>query len=345
MAERQIREANWGYKQFILTNAKVAYKGNMACLDLSTGEVVPGEEQTDLIPIGWFMENLTGDGTLLVNVRLFQETVGAWWVNDDAPNDVQDSDVGNTCYIAGPYAVSMDSNSSARSIAGRILAVDSLKGVLVQGGLYVTGPAGAVGASILGGGVADRTALKAIPAASRYTGKLVLVRSDNSLWVFAASSTAADTTENLVATPAVGTGRWLRQDRQFTMSIPIAFGTADTTAIFTTPAGFVLKLTGSPYWDVTTAFAGGSSSSIGLSSSRTGYSTKGDLIAATVEAALTAGVRKGTIGDKVDSVLELQALFLEAADTLVHDRIVSAFTSGVANVRVPVQVCTMPAAA
>lgn len=343
MGERQIREANWTSYQFVLTTAKVAYRGNLACLDLSTGEVVPGEEQTDLIPIGWFTENLTGDGVKKVNVRLFEETVGAWWANDSNPNDVQASDVGNVCYIKSATAVSMD--ATARSSAGRVLAVDSVKGVLVQAGFAVTGPAGAVGASLLGGGVADRTALKAIAAASRYTGKTVLVRSDNSMWIFAASSTAADATENLVCTPAAGTGRWLRFEKSLCLDIPITFATADAAAIFTVPAGYVLKIVGHPYWDVGTAWTGGSSSSIGLSSSKTGYTTKGDLIAATVEAALTAGVRKGTIGDKLDTVLEMQALHLEAADTLRHDRIVSAFTAGVASVRVPVMVCTAPAAA
>jgi hypothetical protein len=345
MAERGIIEANWSYHSFVLTNAKVAQKGHLACLDLSTGEVVPGEEQTDLLAIGWFTENKTGDGTLKVRVRLTDEVKAFWLANDSAPNDVAASDRGNTCYIKDSETVSMDSNSSARSIAGRVLDVDSTKGVLVQFGAAVTGPAGAVGASILGGGVADRTALKAIPAASRYSGRLMLVRSDNSLWVFAGTSTATDATENLVCTPAVGSGRWLRADKSFVMDIPIAFGTADAAAIFTTPAGFVLKIVAHPYWDVTTAWTGGSSSSIGLSSSKTGYTTKGDLIAATVEAALTAGVRKGTIGDKMDSVTEMQALHLEATDTLRHDRIVSAFTAGAGSVRVPVLICTMPAAA
>ena len=343
MTERMVIEANWGYHQFVLTDTKVAEKGHMACLDLSTGEVVPGEAQTDLLPIGWFHESLTGDGVKQVNVRLFNEIKAGWWDNDSNPNDVAASDVGNTCYIKDSHTVSMD--ATGRSAAGRILAVSSTKGVLVQAGLAVTGPAGAVGASILGGGVADRTALKAIPAASRYTGKIVLVRSDGSSWVFAAASTATDATENLVCTPAAGTGRWLRMDKSFALDIPITFATADAAAIFTVPAGFVMKIAAHPYWDVTTGFTGGTNSSIGLSSSKTGYTTKGDLIAATLAAALTAGVRKGTIGDKMDTVTEMQALHLEAADTLRHDRIVDAFTAGAGSVRVPVIVCTSPAIA
>jgi len=335
--------ANWGRHQFKLANGEVAEKGKLACGDTSTGKVVAGKASTTLIPIGWFLEDLTGDGTKLVNVELFQEIRAAWWDNDTDGTPAVEADTFNEIYILNDTTMTMD--ATGHSKGGRILGVDSVKGVLVLAGNAVTGPTGGQGASILGGVVADMTALKAIPAASRANGKLVLVCADGSQWRFAAASTAADTTENLVATPAVGSGRWIRADQSFTMVIPITFATADAAAIFTTPAGFVLKLVAAPYWDVTTAFTGGTNASIGLSSSRTGYSTKGDLISATLLAALTAGVRKGTIGDKVDTVTELQALFLEATETLRHDRIVDAFTAGVANVRVPVMVCTAPASA
>src|SRR6266571_283178 len=329
MSEKSIIEADWGYHQFILDSAEVAFKGNLACGDTATGNVKAGQDGvTTLVPLGWFTDNLTGDGAKLVNVRLFNETKAGWWDNDTvSPLDA--GDVFSECYIAGPTTVSAD--GTGRSKAGRVLAVDALKGVLVQAGLAVTGPSGAAAPS--SAHVADRTALAAIAASNRFNGKEVLVDSDGSTWRFAATSTATDATQNLVVTPSAGSGRWIRADRSFALSIPITFATADATDVFTVPAGFTLKPQLAPYWDVTTAWTGGSSSSIGLSSSRSGYDTKGDLISATVAAALTVGVRKGTIGDKVDTVLEFQALFLEAADTIRHDRTVSAFTAGVANVR------------
>jgi hypothetical protein len=343
MTERIVSEEDWGVASYVLANAVVAEKGKMACIDTSLGQVTKGKASTTLLPIGTFMENLTGDGTAEVLVKLFDEIRAYWWENDDEPNNVAAEDIGQECYVLDDETVTMD--ATGHSKAGRVLAVNSTYGVLVQSGMAVTGPAGANASELLGGGVADRTALKAIAAASRYDGKTVLVRSDNSQWVFASTSTLTDTTENLVCTPAVGTGRWLRVDRSFCLNIPITFATADATAIFTVPAGYVLKVVAHPYWDITTQFAGGTNSSIGLSSSKTGYSTKGDLISATLTAALAAGVRKGTIGDKLDTVTEMQALHLEATDTLRHDRIVDAFTSGVGAVRVPVMVCTAPAAA
>lgn len=340
--DRMIREANWGYKQLTLTAAEVAVKGHVACIDLATGLVVSGQASTTLLPIGLFAENMTGDGTKKVNVRLFEEIKGFWLDNDSAPNAVDAGDVGNSCYLKDSTTVSM--LSTGRSLAGRVLAVDS-SGVLVQGGMGITGPAGAAGASVLGTSVADTTALKAIGAGSRYDGKLVLVRADGSLWRFASTSVLADTSEQLVIAPSAGSGKWLRADKAFTMKLPITFATADAAVLHTVPAGFVLKLATNPYWDVATAFTGGSSASIGLSSSRSGYSTKGDLISATLLAALTAGIRAGTIGDKIDTVTEFQALFLEAGQTLRHDRIVDDFTAGAANVCVPVVVVSAPASA
>lgn len=244
--------------------------------------------------------------------------------------------------LAAGAAVTTD--SVGRAVAASVSAgtVVNLLGRIVQGG--DSGDLGTVELfkaqqSFIGAtSVADRTALKAIVAAERFNGQLVLVRSDDSLWTFDSSSTASDASEQLVATPGAGTGRWIRADKSFTMKLPIGFATADAAVLHTVPAGFVLKLTAHPFWEITAAFTGGTDSSIGLSSSRTGYSTKGDLIAATLAAALTAGIRVGTIGDKLDSLAEFHALVLEAAQTIRHDRIVDAFTAGAGFVCVPVTV-------
>lgn len=343
MTERIIREANWGHNDFVLTSGEVAEKGHMACFDTSTGEVVPGQLSTTLLPIGWFAESLTGDGVKKVAVRLFEEIAAAWWQNDSAGTPVLAADVGQECYVLNSSGVTMDSSGASK--AGRVLAVDSLKGVLVQAGLAVAGPTGGAGASVLGGTVADMTALKAIAAAARANGKLVLVQADGSLWRFAESSALADTSEQLVATPAVGSGRWLRADRAFVMRLAIGFGTADAAVLHTVPAGFVLKLAAHPFYEITTPFTGGTASGIGLSSNRTGYSTKGDLIDESVEADLDTGIQPGTIGDKLDSLAELAALFFEAGNTIRHDRITDAFAAGAGFVRVPVVVVTAPASA
>lgn len=345
MAKRMVKAEIWTYREFVLTNAVQAEQGKMACLDTSTGLVTKGGASTTLLPIGWFAEDLLGDGVKKVNVRLFEEVHAAWWANADAPNSVQAADVGSECYVLDDTTVTTD--ATGHSKAGRVLAVDAQKGVLVQAGMALTGPTGASGSALSSGGVADRTALKAIAAASRFDGQLVMVRSDGSLWRFvAASVAAADGADELVCVPAAGTGRWLRADKSFVAKLPIAFGTADGAAILTVPAGFVLRLTGLPFWEVTTAFAGGVASAIGIASSRTGYDTAGDILggaAGNVEADLTAGVHPGTIGPKLDTPAEVQAFLLEEDDTLTFERIASVFTAGAGFVCVPVAVMT-PAA-
>lgn len=329
MAKRMTKRESWTTYGFVLTTGVVAEQGKRACLDTTTGKVTKGAVSTTLIAIGTFAESLTGDGTTKVQVRFDSEVQGEWWAAG-GPTAPVATDVGSECYIHDDATVTMTATS--RSKAGRILAFDSTKGVFVQAGLAVTGPTGANGASIAGAGVADRTALKAIAAADRFDGELMLVRSDGSLWRFvAASAVAADGADELVCVPAAGTGRWLRANASFTMKLPIAFGTADNAVLFTCPAGFALRLTGLPYWDVVVGFTGGAASAIGVDASNTGYTTKGDLLGGAtgdVAATLVAGAIPGTIGPKLDTLAEIQAYLVKAADEIHFGRITSAFTAG-----------------
>jgi len=129
MTERIVREANWSYQDFVLPNSLVAVKGELACIDTSDGEIALGGVSTTLLPIGLFNESVTGDGSKSVTVRLFREGKFFWFANDtDTP--VAGSDRGNECYILDGRTVTMD--STGKSKAGRVWAVDSLKGVLVE---------------------------------------------------------------------------------------------------------------------------------------------------------------------------------------------------------------------
>lgn len=341
MAARRILEAAWTYHDFVLTNAVVAEQGKLACLDTTTGKVTKGAVSTTLIPIGWFAEGLTGDGTKKISVRLFQEIQAAWWDNG-GPTAAVAADVGNECYVHDDTTVTM--TSTGRSKAGRLLAVDSAKGALVAAGLAVTGPTGGTGAgAAMLASVADRAAVKAIVAADRVNGQLILVRTDNSLWRFDSASTAASdgADGNLVLVPDAGTGRWIRADKAFVMKLAIGFGTADNAVLSTVPAGFAIRITGMPFWDVVTGFTGGAASAIGIDSSLAGHTTKGDLLGGAtgdVAATLVAGVQPGTIGPKLDTLVEIQAFLLKGADEIHFGRITSAFTAGAGFVCFPISV-------
>lgn len=346
MTIHQLDERTLMYEEFVLASGTVAEQGHTACLDTATGLVRPAVNGvTTLLPIGTFAQirekaGITGDGVKKVSVKFPAEVAAVWRDNDTNPNDVQANDLGNTVFLKDGTTVSTDGTN--RSAAGRVLAVSATKGVLVQFGIANTGPTGAAGGAITGSGVADRAALKALSAAERYDGKVVLVRSDGSLWRFvAASALTADGADELVIVPNAGTGRWYRADKAVTLKLPVNFSLADGATILTVPTGFVLRLTGLPFWDVTVSWTGGTASTIGVSASNVGYTAAGDIlggVAGDAAAALTAGIRPGTIGDKLDTEAERQALVWVGGDTIRYEEITSAFTAGAGFVCVPVSI-------
>lgn len=190
-----------------------------------------------------------------------------------------------------------------------------------------------------------KAALKALPSDARFQGMEALVLADRSRWYFDTALAVSDTTDNVLMTPDGGTGRWVRADNAFVMKLPIAFGLADNAVIFTVPEGFALRLTGLPYWETTTGWSGGSSSTIGVSSSRTGFTADGSLLggaAGDVAATLVAGIQAGTIGVGLDSLAEIQAGLFEEADTIIYNEITSAFTAGEGFVCIPVALANAP---
>jgi len=340
MATRRRKAKTIGEYSWVLESAAAAVQGQAAGLDTATGTMRPMGASATQIFMGFFAETLTGDGTIKVRVTLPDEVNAEWLANDAGPNDVAATDIGSECYAKDGSTVSMLSTS--RSKAGRVLDYDAAGNlVLVQGGSAVTGPTGASG---IAGSIADRAALSAVTAASRATGQVVMVQSDRSAWIFAGASTAAeDEAQELVVQPDAGSGRWLRADQNFTIKLPVDYSMADHAAILTVPAGFVLRLTGTPYWEVVTGWTGGTSSAIGIASSVTGYATAGDILggaAGDVAATLVAGIVPGTIGAALDTEAELHAFVLVEADTLTYEEITSAFTAGAGYVCVPVSVMT-----
>lgn len=130
MTERMVIEAHWGYIALPLASAEVAEKGKLACIDTANnGIIIAGATATGLVPLGIFQENLTGDGTTTVQIKLFREIQAIWWDNDTGGTPVVAADRGGLCYILDDSTVSGD--NTGRSTAGMVLAVDATKGVLV----------------------------------------------------------------------------------------------------------------------------------------------------------------------------------------------------------------------
>ena len=183
--------------------------------------------------------------------------------------------------------------------------------------------------------VATLTALKAIAAADRVHGQEVVVDADNSRWKFR-SDGALTGDDIVIATPASGTGTWLRMPGTVDLAFPITFATADAAVLWTVPTGCKLKIH-ELYWLITTTFAGGSSSAIGVSSAKTGFNTKGDLLGGatgdlTATLVSTTGTVPGTIGVGINSVAKLKTAIWLPTDTIRFDRITSVYTAGVGEV-------------
>jgi hypothetical protein len=109
-------------------NTKV-YAGSLVVID--AGYAAPGRIATGLIAIGRAektVDNTGGSaGALTVDVRR-----GTYkWNNSSAGDAIAQADVGNSCYVIDDQTVAKTSNTSTRSVAGRILAVDAT-GVFVE---------------------------------------------------------------------------------------------------------------------------------------------------------------------------------------------------------------------
>ena len=132
MAERTTHSQTWARCAMVLTNAVLAEKGKLACIDTSTGLVTKGGISTTLRPIGHFSETLTGNGTAKVLIQLFREITLQRWTNSGTdPVDV--NDIGKVCYIATDTTVAETSNGGTLSVAGVVWDV-SAAGVLVEMG-------------------------------------------------------------------------------------------------------------------------------------------------------------------------------------------------------------------
>ncbi len=183
----------------------------------------------------------------------------------------------------------------------------------------------------VGAPVANATALSTIPKAALVNGQSFLKLDDLSTWIYLAAATATDASLQLVipATTA-GVGAFVRAPGTCELILPIAYTNTDAEVLLTTPTGCRWALTLAAYWEVTTGFTGGSSSAIGLSSSKTGFTTKGDILGGAsgdVTATLgTTGLKLGTIGAKLDGD-DKRAIFV-SGETIRFDRITSVFTAG-----------------
>ncbi len=131
-AKRALRIKTYTQISLAATASDTYYQGALVGWDTATGLLVVGQETTTFVPVGTVVEDTvigSGGGSILVN--LFHELRAIWFVNSTG-DAVDTADIGTICYVEDDQTVSDTDNSNARSVAGRVWALDTTKGVLVE---------------------------------------------------------------------------------------------------------------------------------------------------------------------------------------------------------------------
>ena len=116
-----------------LAGSTSVFQGGMACADTSNGTVTKGGSSTTLVRIGTFAQTLDNSGstaTTQVMVALEREVFATWFDNATGGNAVLSTDLFNDVYALDDHTVTKA--SSGNSKVGRVWAVDTVKGVLVE---------------------------------------------------------------------------------------------------------------------------------------------------------------------------------------------------------------------
>lgn len=108
------------------------YQGGRAFLDTSTGLVAKGFASTTLVPLGVYTESQNTASGQTVHVTLDREVIARWYANSTAGDAITSADLLKDVYVVDDQTVAKTSNSNTRSVAGRVWAVDSVRGVLVE---------------------------------------------------------------------------------------------------------------------------------------------------------------------------------------------------------------------
>jgi hypothetical protein len=116
----------------LLATADAYYKGAHVGWDTATGKLIVAQASTTYMPVGYAAEEktLAADGNLLV--RLYKEVEAYWMANSSGADEVLAASVGSLCYFVDDQTVADNDATNTLSVAGRVWAVDSTQGVLVE---------------------------------------------------------------------------------------------------------------------------------------------------------------------------------------------------------------------
>ena len=109
------------YGSGLANQSAVFYKGALLMYDPADDTIKPGATATSKIAIGRCEERLDAAEQLHVRVRS-----GTFpFANSASADEIANDDAGKDCYIVDDQTVALTNGSSTRSIAGKIIRVDS----------------------------------------------------------------------------------------------------------------------------------------------------------------------------------------------------------------------------
>jgi hypothetical protein len=129
-ADRGLSRERWQRRRFPLASGNIAYKGGIAAIDLSTGKIEPAHAEGDMFVIGLFAEYMDATSAeKQVDVDLGREILLTYFVNGSS---IVAADIGKICYAADDQTVTLSPSASGAVVAGRIWAVETVRGVAVE---------------------------------------------------------------------------------------------------------------------------------------------------------------------------------------------------------------------
>ncbi len=185
--------------------------------------------------------------------------------------------------------------------------------------------------------------LKAIPPDERFTGCRARLL-DGRVFRFNADATVTTDGDQLLVVPTDGDGVWVIEQGSFVdLALAISKDTADAAVLYTIPTACRLAFIRA-YWEVTVGFTGGTNSAIGLSSSSSGHTTKGDLLGgAGGDLTATLGTAGRVIFGTIGADVVAGGFALLPTETIKFDRIASVYTAGTGFAHIMAQVLVPPA--
>lgn len=129
--KRQPLLDTWSTKEFTLAIGTRAYANGRAGFNKATGKVQPMTSAPGIRSIGRFTSTVDAtSGDKIVGVRLDKELAMEWLENATAGDAVVAGDIDGPCFYLDDQTVTR--TATGRSLAGRVMAVDARRGVLVE---------------------------------------------------------------------------------------------------------------------------------------------------------------------------------------------------------------------